>query len=139
MEKEFVPPQPSLDIKELGFKKPCLAYYSIDIVGETIPRFRYNNRISEAFSVDEGVWFNHNLDKDYIWSAPTFSQCFRFFREKYNLDSYLIEPTEDSHGNKCYRILGLGTAIFNGIFDSYEKAELECLKKLIEIVKNKSN
>jgi len=139
MEKEFVPPQPSLDIKELGFKEPCLAYYSIDIVGETIPRFRYNNRISEAFSIDEGVWFNHNLDKDYIWSAPTFSQAFRFFREKYKLNSLII----DSKSYDWYFDISdmqIDDVVSEMLyFKTYEEAELECLVKLIEIVKNKSN
>ena len=88
--------------------------------------------------------------------APTFSQAFRWFREKYDL---VIEPcvpfqrlysTEEDH----FEILEFGYRIYS--FDQYrgglrdkiewdgydnsneEEAELECLKKLIEIVTNKN-
>jgi hypothetical protein len=59
-------------------------------------------------------------------SAPTFSQAFRWFREKYNLkDKYGVFPHH--------------TIMFNYIIGGgkEEEAELACLIKLIEIVKNK--
>ena len=144
MEKEFIPYEQALALKELGFDEPCLANYSIDVIGETVPHFRYNNRISEAFSIDEGVWFNHNLDKEYVCSAPLYQQAFRWFREKYDLD-YSIKPV---YGEKHYKkhrcnvyskeqLVQVMKYYFpdNPYFDSREESELECLRKLIEIVK----
>lgn len=88
--KDFVPYEQALALKKLGFGEPCLAKYSIDIAGETIPHFRYNNRISQAESIDEGVWFNHNnLDKDHIWSAPTFLQAFRWLYRKLEINGVM--------------------------------------------------
>jgi hypothetical protein len=139
MENEFVPYQQSLELKELGFDEHCLAKYSIDIIGETIPHFRYNNRISQAESIDEGVWFNHNLDKEYIWSAPLYQQAFKWFREKFDLRiwiesnygvakfEYVIATTNPNFINKQFND-------FSG-YKTYEEAEQACLKKLIQIVK----
>jgi hypothetical protein len=131
MSKEFIPYQEALALKELGFDEPCLAKYSIDIIGETIPHFRYNNRISQAESIDEGVWFNHNLDKEYICSAPLYQQAFRWFREKYRKVDYPEFDYDEQkwHCHSDYK----GYVLFN----TYEEAEQACLKKLIEIVKNK--
>jgi hypothetical protein len=68
--------------------------------------------------------------------APTFSQAFRFFREKYNLHNG-IYPYYDEYEFqiKDFR-LPTNTPINGGLMN-YEEAELECLKKLIELVKNK--
>jgi hypothetical protein len=126
--KDFVPYKQALELKKLGFDEPCLAKYYIDIAGETLPHFRYNNRINKAESIDEGVWFNHNLDKDHIWSAPTFFQAFRWFREKHG--SFLF-----SDYGKFPHITIIQNLMFEYANLTYEEAELECLKKLIEIVK----
>jgi hypothetical protein len=59
---------------------------------------------------------------------PLYQQAFRFFREKYNLHSHI----EYSKGFYEYWILldVIG-------YDTYEEAELACIKKLIEIAKNR--
>jgi hypothetical protein len=63
-------------------------------------------------------------------SSPLYQQAFRWFREKYGLDSavlenrYVIETKEDLP-NWYYG------------FKTYEESELACLIKLIGIVKNK--
>ena len=54
--------------------------------------------------------------------APLYQQAFRWFREKYGLSHYNIR--------RDYNISEDGVR-------SYDDIELECLKKLIEIVKNK--
>jgi hypothetical protein len=80
---------------------------------------------------------HHSLNKDFVL-APLYQQAFRWFRDKYKLSgeiqsyqfkySYLI--IYDTLGdNTCKKI--------KYDIESYEKSELECLKKLIEIVKNK--
>jgi hypothetical protein len=136
MEKEFVPYQPSLDMKELGFDEPCFSYYKNDQLSEILEEV-INSKMRNV---------NNEID-DYI-SAPTFSQAFRWFREKYNLHS---EPYTIDMGaiEYCFQIrdlysekyvydnfVGAGGS-YHGTFFTPEEAELECLKKLIEIVKEK--
>jgi hypothetical protein len=107
MEKEFVPYTESLALKELGFDEPCLGFYL-----HSNQHFGYN---SKPFATNDSF----TLD------APTFSQAFRWFRQKYDLFISI------SHYENGYSINDLRR------FETYEEAELECLKKLIEIVKQK--
>jgi len=121
MEKEFIPYEQALALKELGFDEPCF-----------------------------GAWVNNELfitekEKPKIQSlsinqctAPLNQQAFRWFREKYQIFSCII--TEYSYGGNIstYHINGLHQSnISKGDYKTYKEAELECLKKLIEIVKTK--
>jgi hypothetical protein len=119
MKKEFIPYEQALALKELGFDEPCFAYYG-EINGGEIMLFLKKNFDNQALYI----------------LAPLYQQAFRWFREKHNIDSYHIEPTNNMFSN-FYGVLGLRTATFNGGFKTYEEAELACLKKLIEIVKRK--
>jgi hypothetical protein len=60
-----------------------------------------------------------------------FSQAFRWFREKYELYSFVFN-FEEGFGYVTYKE---GVTQTNESFDTYEEAELACLNKLIEIVK----
>ena len=117
MNKEFVPYEPSLRLKALGFDEPCFATWS----GETLD-------MSLQIPSD-----------DYFTNAPTFSQAFRFFREKYNL-FHSTNYQDDNSGPGCfdYEILnkrGKTQVEDDGSeFKTYEEAELACLIRLIEIV-----
>lgn len=126
MEKEFIPYEQALALKELGFDEPCFTYFG---------------NISQAlFGLKGRIEFHTNtlLDighgKNVVSSAPTFSQVFRWFREKYGLCSYVDRVYDKGFYiyeyfiDKDYQEFGL---------KSYEEAELDCLKKLIEIVKKK--
>ena len=132
--KEFVPYQIALDMKSIEFDEECFSFYDYD--GELYKSEGYYRR---GYNVHE-----HN---EVI--APTFSQAFRWFREKYGLDvnyraciptAYI--PTihftkEEGLTYKCHEMLRF---FDRKIFDTKEEAELECLRKLIEIVKQqKSN
>jgi hypothetical protein len=67
-------------------------------------------------------WVNSNfLEK--ACSAPLYQQAFRWFRDKYKI-KFLIS-------DDYYWITGFGQTKT----ESFEESELECLKKLIEIVK----
>ena len=120
MEKEFATYEQALALKELGFKGSSFAYYienrGIAGTGSDIELVYKHIHDTESFS---------NL----ICRVPTYSQAFRWFREKYNLH-YVIVKAE----SWFYTINGCNTQ--EG-FNTYEEAELECLKKLIEIVKVK--
>ena len=83
MNKEFVPYELALELKQLGFDEPCLAFYD----GKNAESF-YFNSIRDA-SGDYIPFQKHDRLK--WFGAPTFSQAFRWFREKYKLISYINE------------------------------------------------
>jgi hypothetical protein len=118
MEKEFVPYEQALDLKELGFDEPCLMYYDYSLS-----------------LVESGV---------YECKAPLYQQCWRWFREKYDLDSYMITFSRNEVWFQINTLNGINKSCpckFNDkhqiIEHTREEAELECLVKLIEIVKEK--
>ena len=131
MEKEFVPYEQALSLKELGFDKITFGVYYIsdDKHEVVVSNGPYN------YGKNTGIYKKYNV------LTPTFSQAFRWFREKYNLI-----PDIQYYGNWNFEIFRIGEFAepmddvnvdytFKG--GTYEEAELECLKKLIEIVKNK--
>jgi hypothetical protein len=122
MKKEFVPYKLALELKQLGFDEPCFAvYYSKD------KSFSWHHHIDHTN--DEPV-----LDSgEYNISAPLFQQAFRWFREKYELYSFVFK-FDEGFGYETYKE---GVTQTNESFDTYEEAELACLQKLIEIVKTK--
>ncbi len=113
MEKEFIPYEQALELKELGFDEPCLMYYDYSCT-----------------LVESGV---------YEYKAPLYQQAFRWFREKYNLLGYVSQATISKGKVFMFGCNEGNDTLFEDIdsdFKTYEEAELECLKKLIEIVKN---
>jgi len=69
--------------------------------------------------------------------VTTFSQAFRFFREKYKISCYIFNcgekyPTVDEDYDAYYYVIGEENGY---IVSTYEEAELECLKILIQIAK----
>jgi hypothetical protein len=118
--KDFIPYEEALELKKLGFDEPCFTWYWDDIG-------MYNG-------LELG---NHNKHINYV-STPTFSQAFRFFREKYELYAWVNVEYEYGGIIPTYYITGKRQGdIPGGPFNTYEEAELECLRKLIEIAKQK--
>jgi hypothetical protein len=70
--------------------------------------------------------------------APLYQPAFRWFREKYDLFCYV-----ELVGDRLFDYMIIGDSVEeeidyeDGPFNTHEEAELECLKKLIEIVKTK--
>ena len=127
MEKEFVTYEQALALKELGFDEPCLAFY--DGTWDTKIYFNYKRDSSgdyEPFTTSERLnWFG----------APLKSQVFRWFRDKYGINNCIsYSRLEDNNWYYQYYKSGL-----DGGFKTYEEAELACLEKLIEIIKNKTD
>ena len=145
MEKEFVPYELALKLKQLGFDEPCFAgYRDSEWIGTDGPNSRYFH--SQLFS-------NHQFDEDQkeCCSAPLFQQAFRWFREKYNLRQNIMDFIDNEAGNEWdYEVAAIGTELNeyghyiplieystydqNRKFKTYEEAELACLDKMIEIV-----
>jgi len=128
MENElFVPYRQSLDLEELGFDEPCIALYRGD---KLLPVRQTSFYFFKTFC--NKIFRNSKIDI----TAPLYQQAFRWFREKYNLHHTVL--FENINGKYAY-IYGkrIGGSML-GQTDSYEEAQLGCLKKLIEIVKNKN-
>jgi hypothetical protein len=115
MKKEFVTYELSLELKQLGFDKPCFGVYF--------------NSTQELF-IGKKV---NQYTEDVRTSAPTYSQAFRWFREKHGLNSHIHQEKRNNYSYCCGQ--GYSDEI-DGYqdFDTYEEAEFACLKKLIEIV-----
>jgi hypothetical protein len=124
MKNEFIPYELALELKQLGFDEPCFGYY--------------NSGVKNPLEVEYSIPYDH---KEYL-SAPLYQQAFRWFRDVHNLKGgieYIGGLTPETtwwdiyvvgHFNTNYKEMSMN-------YQSYEEAELACLKKLIEIVKIK--
>lgn len=125
MEKEFVSYEIALALKELGFDEPCFTYYYI-ITG--------NLRTNISVDIDNGWTYLPN--KKSIILAPTFSQAFRFFRDKYNLEG-AIYRLNFKWASQVFNIETSTYCFVPELFETYEESEIDSLKKMIKMVKNK--
>ena len=136
MDKEFVPYEESLALKELGFDEPCNTCY---------------DKLEMVASYGASVFDYKNYNTTgYMVSRPTFSQSFKWFREKYKLH-YSIDYESSQHDHKWgynYTIYNYNQVVKTNeeyiqsnpiapagewVYETHEEAELACLKKLIEI------
>lgn len=138
-EKEFVPHEEALALKELGFDEKCLCNWE------------------ESWSPEPEHEIRMVLTTDQTWlrpgwiCAPTFSQAFRWIREKYwytaliLCDSFQIvmqlstSQTLDSKTWEWKPIYITQTYHREEGLKSYDESELACLKQLIKIAKEKNN
>lgn len=109
MNKEFIPYKLEVKLVELGFNEKTFDVHS-DI-------------ITQGFKVVK---------------KPTpkilYQQAFRFFREKYSLNTWIHVYVDND--NKCFQytwVITLPHKDDGYVYDTYEEAELACLEKLIEI------
>ena len=113
MIKEFVPYELAVKLKELGFDEPCFGEYYYG-------KLKYDE-------VSNGQTAHNDLAL-----APTYSQAFRWFREKYGFFHYVT--THDSTDFEWYIYDKYQNDWEDDIVqNTYEEAELACLKKLIEL------
>ena len=132
MEKQFIPYEQALELKELGFDEPCFAFYGLSRDDYKTIRLSIFQNLKTDYLPDI-----HHLDV--TCDAPTFSQAFRFFREKYGLHYIICKNIQmDGYGYREVILIPYMEENENTIFKTYEEAEVECLVKLIEIVKNES-
>ena len=117
LENEFIPYKQALALKELGFDEPCLRRYEI-------------NDISLWMSFGEEDHVKNSTLTEFEISAPLYQQAFRWFREKCDCH-HTIQRNKKYVGIAYSSIVNFSIDEFN----TYEEAELACLKKLIEIVK----
>ena len=115
IESLFCPYKQSLALKELRFEEPCM----------------------RGWDKNGKIWYHP--DSDIVLDNPTFSQAFRFFREKYGLHYIICKNIQmDGYGYREVILIPYMEENENTIFKTYEEAELECLVKLIEIAKEQN-
>lgn len=129
MNKEFVPYEIALGLKQIGFDEDCVgSYFNPNIQSiKYITTWRRNSTL--------------NMGDDSC-TAPTFSQAFRWFREKKVLG--LVNPIDDWN-SWSYSILAedLMSPFYEmkhgDEYKSYEESELACLAKMIELHQDKDH
>jgi hypothetical protein len=120
MNKEFIPYEQALALKELGFDEECFAYY-------------YNKELSFGARVAYGE----------VIESPLKQQVFRWFREKYDLFGCIdLQVCTPSHWFIRIDDIIKNDYVYhsedeNLKYNTYEEAELACITELIEIVKKK--
>ena len=129
MEKEFIPYEQALALKELGVDEICLAYYD-----ENKEHYYF---ISSYLNINDD---NVNT----IVLAPLYQQAFRCFEETYGLfvDRKTMCSVNEMMGMDYYirSINGTWQVEFPADYSEFDfyKANTACLKKLIEIVKKQT-
>ena len=140
MQKEFVPYNIAVRLKELGFNEECFgSYYLNKDENYQEGKFDYRGELNIEYSIYK--------ENTYYILAPIYQQAFRWFREKYNLypsiniyhDLWmcLIKSTVRSETEVSGYIVDTMNKGYP-TFKTYDDAQLECLNKLIEIVESKS-
>jgi hypothetical protein len=142
MKTEFIPYEQALALKELGFDEECFGRYLTEEAWKL-------DLTPKSFKIKE---CQNSKCSEFDLSAPTFSQVFRWFREKYNI-SYSIDwmsRSSEFYNGYYVHFRGINDNKINQenfivlndelpskgykVYKTYEEAELACLKKLIEIV-----
>ena len=164
MNKEFIPYEQALELKELGFNENCFASYTYDRSNEGVMAFDIKEQNGLRWSTNTNEQCKQYKEP---CTAPTFSQAFRWFREKLITDLVVNDKGDTIQGMftllpliylNSYEIhvirattsyftnhptgenipfYGAARHKYHAYSPSYEEAELACIKKLIEIAKNR--
>lgn len=110
MEKEFVPYEQALILKELGFDEPCFGYYDKD---------------DKSFELLK--YFNYNTLK--CISRPLYQQAFKFLLTLVNKDKSFTNKWKVSYDEDSLSLFLGGCNM--GVY----KTEDNCIAELIKIVK----
>ena len=146
MKNEFIPYEQALELKKLGFDEECLAAYYVFGDGK-LREGRYGQTESQLFINGIDIQVEDRMEELEMFayhdvSVPTFSQAFRWFRDKKLADGSVSRHGE-ADGGYSYRwdiLYEYGVyeeRHFKLGYKTYEEAELACLIELVKIVKQK--
>jgi hypothetical protein len=128
----FVDYDTAFALKELGYDEPCFGSY----------RTHYENK----WHLDCGPQSCQFQKSASACIAPFKSQVFKWFREKYHLDAWVV-PYHRLNRERHYCYL-IETVIDDELdylndnsdeYPSHEEAENKCIENLISFVKTKNN
>lgn len=133
VEQEFIPFKEALQLKELGFNEACIAFFNggyhdggyhdwmIDSSGTGYPTINVNMHIGTCVI------------------RPTFSQVFRWFREKHKLTGYVTVDFNHHETAYYWKVIDerQKKQYVGSSHIEHREAELGLLEKLIELIKNK--
>jgi hypothetical protein len=132
MKKEFIPYEQALELKELGFNEGCFGYY---VLTETRD---YKNGLEIRNEIELNTLNGYRVNDDESQTtAPLYQQAFRWFDDNTDYIGFIVPSAEE---------FGFTYEIHNAFdvnvseeeaYPFRHQAELACLKKLIEIAKNK--
>jgi hypothetical protein len=132
MTRDFLPYEQAVALRDLGFDEPGLGYYLCRNSAYGIDDLSITTEWIDLFPYDSSSC-----------KAPTFSQAFRWFREKFRLKGE-VNTADMVWSTWSFNIELKGSSFFfysglteHNYFNSYEEAQLACLNKLIEIIKTK--
>ncbi len=126
MEKQFVPYELAVKLKELGFDEECISFYN-------------QSGSLNLSRIDSFNWVIRNSNSQVVKlkcvSAPLWQQAFDWFREKHGWD-YLIQHR--GLISREYNLMQAGdyskTIVSEKSYKTYEQACQACLEKLIELI-----
>lgn len=128
MEVDFVPYPEALELHNLGalFLNPGFPHLAIYRNGV----LRFANQAAIEMFVEDF--------KEEVFAAPLYQQAFRWFRENHDLQASTIMFSNGKYDSGITRYKGTQVVWGKGpVYNTYEEAEIDCLRKLIEIVKSK--
>jgi len=138
MNKEFVPYEIALELEEIGFDEPFITFDT-----------QYLYRNGDFCRSNSGAITMFESFNDELVIAPLYQQAFRWFRNEKSISGEVYSGDFGGCIEYSFHIRDLYTekeifdnffgagSSYMGTFNTYEEAELECLIKLIEIVKLK--
>jgi hypothetical protein len=120
---EFVPFWESLELQKLGYNRPCIAWYY------------YPDDLRIFGQIPNDDFFANTENRPL---APTWKQAFTWIRETYGYEVSIGKIRRDRFQ---YEIFLRYTDdhehhTIGSYFDSYDEAEVNCLRTLIEIIQN---
>ena len=129
LEKEFATHEQALQLKQLGFNEVCISVYS------------EKDELSPLQNMEV-----RNSNVPSYCTAPLRQQVFRWFREKHDLVGFSLPYSQSDEPPFIY-IIAIRSLVNNydlsydsvigEEYTTHEDAELACIDKLIETIKNK--
>lgn len=138
MKKEFLKYKESSDLKKLGFDEQCFGYFenqdkNLVISFDNLSLNDEQNKRPRLFITDN----RNSILPQWATSAPTYSQARNWIFKKYGYFSEVFMDDDGTFGYLISKIIEEGRLDkpLKRQFKKQEKAELDCLKDLIKIVK----
>lgn len=127
MNKEFIPYELVLSLRDLGIDFVPIGYH------------RYDMKRKPVISNETAVRIHGSTDC-LNHPAILYQQAFKWFRKKHKINSQIAFCEYGIKSENSWKFTfdnPTGRQYWEGEFKTYEEAELACLNKLIEIVKSK--